>query len=558
MSSKKSFFIFLGILLIGAFLRFYKLDWGEGYFFHPDEYHIARAVGRLNFSNNLNPELFSYGSFTVYLIYFTKLFLNFINPLFIALNPILIGRFYSALFSTLTIIITFLIAKQVFNNKFYTLICAFLIALTPGLIQQAHYTTPESILTFWLFLTLYLWILWLNKKGAKYIYLSAISLGIAAGTKIVAITFLPILLALPFVNLKKITIKEILKRFIPVPLSLIALASAYLLTFPYSLIDKGSFLSTLRYEIGLGHGNPLVFYTRQFINTTPLTFQFEKILPYALGPAALTLGTIGILLVLFDLAISTLNHKSKVNYPLLIITVAFLSYFLPNALLFAKWTRFIAPSFAFWPIFAVYLIYRVITPLEKLPSIKLISYVLLIIPLVTVSLVWSLMFFSIYLRPDVRVVATRWVNESLPEGSLILTEAGNMLEAPLWGNLQKRAFDFYNLEGDPVLKDELADLLAKSDYFIIQSRRIYLNHQRLSIEFPLTARFYDLLFSGELGFEKTKEFASYPGIYFGKIEFEVPDELAEETWSVFDHPVVRIYKKVESFSQEEYEKLLKI
>ena len=67
------------ILLLGGFLRFYKLDWGQGFFFHPDEYHIAIATDRLEFPTNLNPELFSYGSFTVYLIYFSKLILQFIK-----------------------------------------------------------------------------------------------------------------------------------------------------------------------------------------------------------------------------------------------------------------------------------------------------------------------------------------------------------------------------------------------------------------------------------------------------------------------------------------------
>ncbi|MFA5894909.1 MAG: hypothetical protein WC851_03985 [Candidatus Shapirobacteria bacterium] len=33
-------------------------------------------------------------------------------------------------------------------------------------------------------------------------------------------------------------------------------------------------------------------------------------------------------------------------------------------------------------------------------------------------------------------------------------------------------------------------------------------------------------------------------------------ELAEETWTVFDHPTIRIYKKVNNLSLEDYEKIL--
>ena len=40
------------------------------------------------------------------------------------------------------------------------------------------------------------------------------------------------------------------------------------------------------------------------------------------------------------------------------------------------------------------------------------------------------------------------------------------------------------------------------------------------------------------------EFTSYPEIsFFGTTLIDFPDENAEETWTVFDHPVIRIYKK---------------
>ena len=97
----------LTLFFLGGFLRFYKLDWGEGFFFHPDEYHIAIAVNRLDFPSNMNPEFFSYGSFSVYLIYFSKLIIQSIKTGLPDINPILIGRFYSALFSTITILLVF-------------------------------------------------------------------------------------------------------------------------------------------------------------------------------------------------------------------------------------------------------------------------------------------------------------------------------------------------------------------------------------------------------------------------------------------------------------------
>ncbi len=179
------------------------------------------------------------------------------------------------------------------------------------------------------------------------------------------------------------------------------------------------------------------------------------------------------------------------------------------------------------------------------------------------------MFFSIYKKEDVRLTATNWINKNIPPKTFILTEGGNTLEVPLSGDFRKLPFDFYQLDQEDDLRNKLPALLRGSDYFIIQSRRIFSNHQRLPGEYPATALFYEKLFSGELGFIKLSEFSSFPSLEIGprlgepkgserKWGFEINDELAEETWSVFDHPVVRIYKKVNSLTPKEYRTLLQI
>ena len=188
-------------------------------------------------------------------------------------------------------------------------------------------------------------------------------------------------------------------------------------------------------------------------------------------------------------------------------------------------------------------------------SQKFIFFFLSIILLVP-TLIWQMMFFSIYKKDDVRITATDWINANIPSNSFILTETGNMLEVPLSGKYQKLPFDFYNSERNPYLFRQLTNSLAESDYFIVQSRRIFMNNQRLPDQFPLTNNFYNLLFSGKLGFSKIKEFNSYPQLVISNKSLVIPDELAEETWSVFDHPVIRIYKKAYAYPANYYEKIL--
>src|SRR3990170_3532911 len=444
-------------------------------------------------------------------------------------------------------ILSFLIFTFIF-------IVSFLVAITPGIIQQAHFATPESTLTFWLFLTLFLIILWHSKKKFIYLVVAASALGVAAATKIVAITFLPLFI---LVQLSKFKLKLIplIKNIATLLASISFIALAFAAVFPYSLIDWTSFRSSIEYETGVGNGSILVFYTRQFLDTPSFVFQYQKILAFALGPSLTALGTAGGFLIIYQVIFRFFRRKKGVNPEILILTLAFFSLFLPNAILFAKWTRFIAPTFAFWSFFAAHLIQSISETFKK--RFSSVTGFFLYFLLVTTFL-WAVMFFSIYKRPDIRITATNWIIKNIPANSFILTEAGNMVEVPIWGGIDKKNFDFYNLDENPSLDEELVTYLAKADYFIVQSRRMFTNHQRFPDKFPLTARFYDFLFSERLGFTKIKDFNSFPGLSFAGKTLAVNDEAAEETWSVFDHPVIRIYKKVRPLTEYQYAKLLKI
>ena len=257
-SKKTTFILLVAVLLTGAFLRFHKLDWGENHFLHPDEYHIAGAVERLSFPTQMNPDLFSYGSLTVYLIFFTKLLTKTFTNSTLIPNAFLVGRFYSALFSTLTILVVYHLSSQLFKKNYFALITAFLVATCPGLIQQAHFTTPESFLIFWLFFCLFWGIKWLETKKNVFLYLAAGSLGLALGTKIVALTFLPILLLIPLTTISSKWFKKprnLLKNLIQlfaVPLLLVGLA--FFLSFPYAFIKWDGFRHSINWETGLALG----------------------------------------------------------------------------------------------------------------------------------------------------------------------------------------------------------------------------------------------------------------------------------------------------------------
>lgn len=535
MSKIKTFIIFLVIIFIGAFFRFYKLDWGQGLFTHPDEYHIVASVSQLSFPNQMHPHFFSYGTVTIYLIYFTQ---ELLKSFSLIPNLFILGRFYSALFSTLTILFVYQICR-LFLKSYWALAAAFLVAITPGLIQQAHFATPESSLTFFLFGALFFILKFTKTARTIFLILASAFFGLSLGVKISALTSAPVLLS--GIIIKSWPSKTKLLKL--VVKNCLIIISVFFIVAPYVFLDFTAFRSNLEYEASLAIGKIPVFYTRQFIDTIPILFHMEKILPYALGPVLLVVGVIGFFAYLFSLF-------KKLKPGLLVLVIAFLSLFLPNAFLFAKWTRFIAPAFPFFAIFTVFF-------LSEIEGKKrILAYVLASI-VITTTFIWACTFFSIYRNPDVRITASDWLEKNAPPSSIILVENGNMIDIPLGGNFQRISLDFYNLENNLEDRQKVINTLERADYFIIQSRRVFLNHQRLRDQFPKTARFYDKLFAGDLGFTQIKEFNSYPQLQLevGSLKLEIPDEAAEETWSVFDHPAIRVFKKERLLPKEIYERV---
>ncbi len=556
----KTFLLLTLIIILGGFFRFYKLDWGDGLFAHPDEHHIFASVNQLSFPNQMHPHFFSYGTVTIYLIYFTEAFLSMINDQWSMVNIFLLGRFYSAFFSTLTILIVYKISRF-FLDKPFSLLAAFLVAVTPGLIQQAHFTTPESNLIFFLFASLFFLLSFLQYGKKRHIFFSSLFLGFALGVKISALVFL-----LPFIT--GIILQSFKKPLRVVGFtitSIIFIFSTLAIVAPFVFLDFPAFWGNLHYEGNLAAGKIPVFYTRQFINTIPIFFQLEKIFPYTLGLSLLAAGILGFFVSflhlgrflhlrddrlvqrsLGDVGMGSSEVDQRGTHFILIL--AFLSLFIPNAFLFAKWTRFIAPTFPFFAIFSAFLVS------EIAKKQKLVSYILTCILVVTTSF-WAGAFFTIYTKPDVRLTASKWLVTNTPSQSMILIEGGNMVDIPIDGDFKRVGFDFYTFEEDPLSRLRIAEGLEQADYFLVQSRRVFFNHQRARKQFPKTAHFYDMLFAEKFGFEEIKEFHQYPTLSLGKFSLEFPDEKAEETWSVFDHPVIRVFEKTRMLTKNEYAKI---
>ncbi len=671
MKSNKELFIIIIILLIASLLRFYNLMHDSPYFFNPDERNMANAVSGFRLpakltgipiclisqispilendpgSNsrrndpgssaqkspincNLNPHFFSYGQFPLYLAFVSDIFTreglavlqgpplnNYLSTSFP--SAIFWLRFWSAFFSTLTVLLVYLITELVINSRLSNftlqnptshipLLTSLMIAFTPGLIQSAHFGTTESLLTFFFMASIYLSLSYLSHLGnVKFVILTSLVIGLSLGSKLTGIFFFipPIItLIIRIIEvLKSRSTKKISSLFVYLFICLFVFICSilvFILSSPYNLVEPENFKSAVfGYESDVATGKYEAFYTRQFVNTTPVLFQAEKIFPYALGWPVFVLGTIGFLLFNLNLIsklilfIQHQSQKSKVksqNYNLkvksfkllnfelhfCIFHFAFLIYLIPNAFLFAKWTRFMTPILPFFAVFSGYFIFSLFNLLPTFEvkaqksKIKMQNLVksskfsalnlALIFALCALSLLPGVAFMSIYTREDTRITGSKWIYQNIPNNSYILSETANVVDIPLGlpnyqlpiSNYQVISFDFYHMDENKKLFYNLLDHLEKAEYIFIPSRRIFANYTKLPSKYPLVTKYYQLLFSGALGFEKVTEISSFPQLSIINYQLSIPDEQSEETYTVFDHPVVRIYHKTKQLSLSDY------
>lgn len=537
---------FLVLIILTIFLRFYNLNWDKNYALHPDEDNIASAARRIQFFNQLNPKFFAYGGVYVYLekgvsdILSTKF-----GPTFAPesiFSYIVIGRFFSALFSSLSAIFIFLLAKELFNKR-VALIALLLYTLNPASIQAAHFAVTESLLVL-LLITIVLVSLKLLKKPTVSNYiLAGFVYGLSLATKTSAVLFITPILAVHVLYLVKQT-KFFLFLQIKLIIFCIAGASIFFILSPYSFLDWPNFYKSMQFESSVVTGAKKVTYTLQFTNSLPYIFQIKNLF-WLMGPIAL-LSLVGIIKLLFDL-----RHRK--NFKLLLFLSFPLIYFLIIGLWHAKFIRYQLPLIPFLVISASMLLYQIQIKFFKVGLIlSTASFI--------ITILWSFSFFTIYTREDSRISASMWIYKNIPKGKNILIEYHDstlpLKISPFKPDIYNSTYiDSFN-SNDP---NYYADRLATADYIVLSSRRIYKTIDNLSQKYPLANqyyvpnKYYQLLFTNQLGYQKVSEFSSYPSL----LGIVINDDSSEETFQVFDHPRIQIFRNTHQFSRNDYTKLLK-
>lgn len=575
------------ILLLGAILRFYGLNWDQGHHLHPDERMITMVTMRLHFPQTgqerqnlftsespLNPKFFAYGSFPIYLLKFSGWFFSHFDSRWASYDWIsLLGRGISGAADLGVIFLVFLLGRKIWSAK-VGLLASLFYALSVFPIQASHFYAVDTLLNFFILLTLYQLIAFYGQPTVKRAILASLSFGLALATKVSATVLVAAIGTALTADLFLVLLKRLrqLRTFPAWSLSLFTTPkrqrlfslSLFLLKYgviivlisgvifiilePFAVIDFPTFWRQTQEQQRMTYSAYIFPYTLQYVGTTPYLYQLKNLILWGMGIPLGILAVVAVLRLLIYLIKEVPRPGNENQEAKMLILLFFgLAYFLVVGKFAVKFMRYLLPLYPLLTLFSAWFIQSLIDNHRKL--ISLIGRIGLIFT-ISAALLWALAFLDIYSKSNTRVLATYWINQNIPPGAKLAIEHWDDA-LPLSGGEKYQFLEMPMYEPDTSdLKWQKVDNnLKEADYLILASNRLYVPLQKLAdcqkykVCYPKTAKYYESLFNGKLGFYKVAEFSSYPQFYILNFKFYINDDSADESFTVYDHPKVIIFKK---------------
>lgn len=561
---RKSFFIpLLYILLIftlSMFLRTFDVNWDQGAHIHPDERFLTMVGVAMKIPNrfstyfdpkvsllnptNVNFSFFVYGIFPLVLTKIYAILFQFDS--YEKFN--LLGRFLSAVFDSLTVLVIlkigFLLKKRYNLSIFFPYLAGFFYAIAVFPIQQSHFFTVDTFANFFAFTALSLAIdYWNNRKSILFL-LSGIFFGISVSCKITSAYILPLIAYYLILGLfHKYHLSFSFRKFLKTPIFPFLIAffvyaltsyTSMRLTDPY-IFDTGNFFTPTINKTFLAnlqtlkaYDNPAAWYPPgvQWIHKTPILFGAQNIAIFGIGIPYTLFLFLGFFLTL-------LKYRKTSLAICLIWTIGIIIF---QGVQYVQAMRY------------YYIIYPFLAIFSALGASILIKKNILLLGLTFIFVsIWTAAFFSIYTKPLSRVTASLWIDNHIPANKLLL---GEYWDDPLPLPLKNQPFINFQGQMLPVFDADTPEkwatiytALNKSNYLILSSNRGWGSIPTVPERYPLMTKFYHDLFNGKLAYKKVAEFTSYPSLSYLGIPITIPDDFADESFTVYDHPKVMIFEK---------------
>ncbi|HEX9070108.1 MAG TPA: phospholipid carrier-dependent glycosyltransferase, partial [Ktedonobacterales bacterium] len=580
--------VLLGMLaftIIGLALRVYGVNWDANNHLHPDERAIVFKSLCLAFpgqpradscdpatsapgwffspSSPLNPHFFAYGSFPLYLLAIVAnglaalshatggRFLPTDGGVWNDFNHFtLVGRVLSALFDAGSILLSGLLARKLAGPVVVLLAAAFVMVI-PLDIQVSHFYAVDTILLFFVLLTLFCAVSLARATSSRAATLWGITGGIAAGLAIATkVSALP--LALPIALAAALLWRRagLATAFSGIVAAVAAAAITFAVTSPYALIDYTSFKAQVTEQTLLSQGKLDYPYVRQFADTAPYLYPIQQMLHYNVGIPLALVGIAGFLWAAWRL-------WRSLDDDWLIIVGWVVVYFAIVGGAYMKFSRYMLPIYAPLAILGaagLVAAWRAVARVREAGAPAdgerlslagraqgwirrldprwgrwtVVGAVMLVLGYTALN---ALAIDNLYSTEITRVQASLWIFDHIPPGTVLtneiwddplpisapparvvngtpLTAAGHVIDQYQY---QQTGLDLYNDDTtDKAVK--LAQQLDSANVVVISSQRLLKSIPKLPDRYPMTIRYYQLLFAGKLGFTLTKTFSEQPHI----------------------------------------------
>ena len=560
--------IWFGALMLAAMiLRFMRPDWYLDRQFHPDERWIFGVVSQLSYP--AEPAGLQYGTFPLYLLSLLKDFAGQVAGWFGHFDAnrfvIYAGRMLSACFDLGTIIFTYLLGRRLqpgAAGRGLGLLAAAFLSFTVLNIQMSHFFVVDVPLGLLVMGTLY-WAVGIARTGRRRDYVMAgICFGLAMATKTSALPLVISLGTAHLIGLSRDSGHDRIQRWQDLSLTAGVSLLVFFIAMPHAFLDWAKFwINQNEQRRILVTGAADVPYNRQYLNTLPYIYYAKNLVRYTMGiPLGILTLTAFMVYPLLALAaiIRAMVRKSwksirdglERESGLIIIMSFAVAYALIIGVSFAKFNRYILPLTPILCLAGARLALGIKARLAGLAARRIAGAVIGLILVVT--MLWALAFASIYTREHPWVAASRWIMEHLPAKTMengfprptaILNEE--------WGDdLPTHVKDIplrsYRINKFPVQEPDnprkrkiILNMLQKNELVVMADTRAHALYRRLWDRYPINAAYYELMFEEKLGFKLVAEFKNYPGL--GGRFF--PDDEADESFTLYDHPHVYLFQR---------------
>lgn len=556
------------ILLLAAGLRFYGLNWDQSQHLHPDERFLTMVAGAVRWPagiaeymdearSPLNPRNTGFG-FYVY----GMLPVALVKALAEATGAAhydgitLVGRAASAAADLGTVLLVYLLGITLYRTRRVALLGAAFYALSVAAIQQAHFFVVDPFANFAVAGALLLLARYQRRGRLLELCAAGACLGLAAAAKLSVASFAAIALLVCLIrarNRRDVPFRSALESEL-FRAGLFGLTAFAIFRFaapdvfagpaPWNIVPAPRWLANMS-EIGrMVSGEADVPPGHQWASRTPFVFPWLNMVIWGMGAPLGLAAWAG-----FGLAARRLRRPAGARHLIPLAWTALV--FLQHGSQWAMTIRYFLPAYGCLCLLAAWALLRW-RPLARRRWIAR--------AVAGGAALWALAFIQIYAQPHNRVAASDWIYANVPAGTTLANEHWDDAlplrmhgHDPFGGMYQGIELTWYH-EDTPEKFATVLDFLDRAQYVILSSNRLSDSIPRLPARYPMTSRYYRTLLDGSLGFELAAVFDHRPG-WFG---LRWPTHLAEEAFSVYDHPRVRIFRKSARYSRAHAERLLDI